>query len=101
MIRYLSGLLVCGLGLLAGGWLIVEIVLLRGTPTGATLATLATGAGIALVSAVGIGCWLVAWRQRMRLDGVLASGPGPVADGPPGGMVRRNRRALRRGLRQA
>jgi hypothetical protein len=101
MIRYLSGLLVCGLGLFGGGWLIVVVVLLGGTPTIASLASLGTGAGIALVSAVGIACWSAAWRQRMRLDGVLALPSRPAAEGTPGATVRRNRRALRRDMRHA
>ncbi len=99
MIRYLSGLLVCGLGLFGGGWLIVVTVLLRGTPTSASLASAGTGVGVALVSAIGIACWSVAWRQRMRLDGVLASRPRPMAGGMAGGTAGRNRRALRRDMR--
>jgi hypothetical protein len=83
--RYLSGLCVASLGLCAGGWLIVTTVLLRGESTDASLVSLSTGAGLAVVSAVGISCWSVAWRQRMRRDGVL----GGVLDGAacpvPGG----------------
>ena len=83
--RYLSGLCVASLGLCAGGWLIVTTVLLRGESTNASLVSLSTGAGLAVVSAVGISCWSVAWRQRMRRDGVL----GGVLDGAacpvPGG----------------
>jgi hypothetical protein len=101
MIRYLSGLLVCGLGLFGGGWLIMVAVLLRGTPTIASLASAGTGAGVALVSAIGVACWAVAWRQRMRRDGVLARRPRPVAEGRPAATVRRNRRALRRDVRPA
>jgi hypothetical protein len=101
MIRYLSGLLVCALGLFGGGWLIVVVVLLRGTPTTASLASLGTGAGVALVSAVGLGCWSVAWRQRMRLDGVLAAQSRRVTPGTPAATARRNRRALRRDLRDS
>ncbi|HTU72967.1 MAG TPA: hypothetical protein VMG38_05555 [Trebonia sp.] len=102
MIRYLSGLLVCCLGLFGGGWLIVVVVLLRGTPTLASLASLGTGAGVALVSAVGIACWSVAWRQRMREDGVLATRPRPEPAGaPPGPRAHRSRRALRRDMRHA
>jgi len=101
MIRYLSGLLVCGLGLFGGGWLIVVVVLVRGTPTIASLASLGTGAGIALVSAVGVACWSVAWRQRMRRDGVLAAPPGPVAGGTHDAAAGRSHRALRRDMRHA
>ncbi|HUN38638.1 MAG TPA: hypothetical protein VMU95_42145 [Trebonia sp.] len=110
MIRYLSGLLVCGLGLFGGGWLIVVVVLLRGTPTIASLASLSTGAGVALVSAVGVACWSVAWRQRLRLDGVLAepvseiprgTQAGSAAEGSRGVPAGRSRRALRRDMRHA
>ena len=52
--RYLSGLCVASLGLCAGGWLIVTTVLLRGESTDASLVSLSTGAGLAVVSAVGI-----------------------------------------------
>jgi hypothetical protein len=97
VVRYLSGLCVCGLGLVAGGWLSVAAVLLRGAPSNATLVSASTGAGVALVSAVGVACWSVAWRQRMRLDGVLIAQAGPVSSG----QARRNRRALRRDMRRA
>jgi hypothetical protein len=127
MARYLSGLSVAGLGLCAGGWLIVTAVLLSGESTDASLVSLSTGAGLALVSVVGIACWSVAWRQRMRRDGVLGvvacpvpggrpvSAGGPVsagspvpaasvlsAGGPgPAGKARRSPRVLRRDMRRA
>jgi hypothetical protein len=97
MTRYLSGLLSCALGLCGGGWLIAMAVLLGGTPTDGSLVSLGTGAGIALVSAVGIGCWAVAWRARMRLDGVLVVRNLPLSRG----QARRNRRALRKDMRRA
>jgi hypothetical protein len=97
MTRYLSGLLSCALGLCGGGWLIAAAVLLGGAPTDGTLVSLGTGAGIALVSAVGIGCWAVAWRARMRLDGVLVVRNLPLSRG----QARRNRRALRKDMRRA
>jgi hypothetical protein len=125
--RYLSGLCVASLGLCAGGWLIVTTVLLSGESTDASLVSLSTGAGLAVVSAVGISCWSVAWRQRMRCDGVLGGvldgaacpvpGGGPVpavapspvpaggplsAGGPaPPGKARRSPRVLRRDMRRA
>jgi hypothetical protein len=83
MARYLSGLCVAGLGLCAGGWLIITAVLLSREPTEASLVSLSTGAGLAVVSAVGIACWSVAWRQRMRRDGVLAYAGCPVAGERP------------------
>jgi len=88
VIRYLSGLCACGLGLAWGGWLAATAVLLRGTPSNATLVSLGTGAGIALASAIGLACWSQAWRQRMQLDGVRAGrvpSPGVPADGVPAG----------------
>jgi hypothetical protein len=95
MTRYLSGLFSCALGLCGGGWLVVTVVLLGGAPTDASLVSLGTGAGVALLSAVGIGCWAVAWRQQMRLDGVLLGRP------LSRGQARRNRRILRRDMRRA
>ena len=97
MVRYLSGLCICGLGLVAGGWVAVAAVLLRGVPSNATLVSASTGAGVGLVSAVGIGCWWQSWRQRMRLDGVLAARAARVRRG----QARRTRRALRRDMRRA
>jgi hypothetical protein len=78
--RYLSGLCAAGLGLCGGGWLIVTAVLVGGAPSDATL-----------------GCWSLAWRQRMRSDGVLR-----VESRPPSPrQARRSRRALRREMRRA
>ena len=123
MSRYLSGLCVASLGLCAGGWLVVTAVLLSGESADASLVSLSTGAGLAVVSAVGVACWSVAWRQRMRRDGVLgdaacpvpgggpapAGSPSPVpagdplaAGGPaPPGKARRSPRVLRRDMRRA
>jgi hypothetical protein len=95
--RYLSGLLSCALGLCGGGWLIITVVLLGGVPTDASLVSLGTGAGVALLSAAGTGCWAVAWRQRMRLDGAILGGIRPLSRG----QARRNRRILRRDMRRA
>jgi hypothetical protein len=96
MSRYLSGLCAAGLGLCGGGWLIVTAVLLGGAPSDATLVTLATGAGVALVSVVGLWCWSLAWRQRMRRDGVMLRAD--RATSPR--RARRSRRALRREMRR-
>jgi hypothetical protein len=88
MVRYMSGLCACGLGLAWGGWLAATAVLLRGTPSNATMVSLSAGAGIALASAIGLACWSQAWRQRMRLDGARAgrvASPGVPAGGVPGG----------------
>ncbi len=114
MARYLSGLCVASLGLCAGGWLIVTAVLLGAEPTDASLVSLGTGAGLAVVSAVGIACWSMAWRQRMRRDGVLAGTACPAPDGravtavspasagpSPAGTAKRSSRVLRRDMRRA
>jgi hypothetical protein len=95
--RYLSGLCAGGLGLCGGGWLIVTAVLLGGAPSDATLVNLATGAGVALVSVAALGCWSLAWRQRMRSDGVLRA----RSRAPSPRQARRGRRALRRDMRRA
>lgn len=97
MARYLSGLCVAGVGLCGGGWLIVTTVLVGGAPSDASLITLATGAGVALASAVALWCWSLAWRQRMRADGVLRAVPRAMSPR----QARRNRRALRRDMRRA
>jgi hypothetical protein len=81
MARYLSGLCVASLGLCAGGWLIVTTILLSREATDAALVSVSTGAGLAVVSAVGIACWSVAWRQRMRRDGILGGVTCPVPAG--------------------
>lgn len=82
MTRYLSGLCVAGLGLCGGGWLVMAAVAFggktRGTPARVNLLT---GAGLVIVSAAALCCWAVAWRQRMRADGVLGgrSAPAPAS----------------------
>jgi hypothetical protein len=96
MVRYLSGLCAAGLGLCGGGWLIVTAVLLGGEPSNASLVTLATGAGVALVSVVALWSWSLAWRRRMRMDGVLRVAPRAASPR----QARRDRRALRREMRR-
>jgi hypothetical protein len=95
--RYLSGLCVAGLGVCGGGWLIMTAVLLNGAPSDAALVTLATGAAVSLASVVALWCWTLAWRRRMRRDGVLQASPGSASPR----QVGRRRRALRREMRRA
>ena len=84
--QYLVGLCLAGLGVCAAGWLVVMALAFAwpasGSPGGrwndATVATLATGAWLALISSVTFVCWARAWWRALRADGVLAgTAPGP------------------------
>ncbi|MGH3322316.1 MAG: hypothetical protein ACRDN9_19520 [Streptosporangiaceae bacterium] len=91
MSRYLAGLAVATGGVLAGGWLILSPFALGYQPAGRDLTlpavvNIASGIGVVVVSAVTILLWGVAWRARLRDDGVLpqkrrdrpsAASPGP------------------------
>jgi hypothetical protein len=97
MIRYLSGLCVAGLGLCGGGWLVVAVMAFGGARVpGADQVNLATGYALMGVSVAALGCWSVAWRRRMRADGVLADRFGFVSRR----QARRNRRELSRAVRR-
>lgn len=97
MVRYLSGLCVAGLGLCVGGWLVVAAAAFGAGARvpGADQVNLATGGALVGVSVAALGCWSVAWRRRMRADGVLADRFGFVSRR----QARRNRRELSRNLR--
>ena len=100
--RYLSGLCVATIGLCAAGWLALAPVAFgyqrAGLPGGAlrsgalrsealhraALTDWATAAGLAVVSLVTLVSWVVAWRRKLRADGILA---------------RTSRRQARRGAR--
>ena len=98
MTRYLSGLCVAGLGLCGGGWLIVATEAFGGAGAGgAGRVNLATGAGLVLASCVAMIAWAVAWRRRMRMDGVLGRRFLLVSRRE----ARRNRRELARDIRRA
>jgi len=98
MSRYLSGLCVAGLGLCAGGWLIVAAVAFGGKTAGhAGQVNLLTGAGLIVVCGLSLVCWSFAWRQRMRVDGVLADRSLTVSTRD----TRHNRRAIGRDDRRA
>ena len=98
MSRYLSGLCVAGLGLCGGGWLVVAAVAFGGESAGlAGRVNLLTGAGLIALCGLSVVCWSFAWRQRMRVDGVLADRCLVVSKRE----ARRNRRALGRDIRRA
>src|SRR5436305_3263951 len=82
--RYMSGLCVATLGLGAAGWLALAPVAFGYRSAGrpgpslpsaglqrAAWADWATAAGLAVVSLVTLACWIVAWRRRLRADGIL------------------------------
>jgi hypothetical protein len=98
MTRYLSGLCVAGLGMCGGGWLLVAAVAFGGMDGGdAERVNLATGAGLIVVGCVTAVAWVMAWRRRMRADGVL----GERFDTVSRRQARRNRRELTRDVRRA
>jgi hypothetical protein len=97
MTRYLSGLCVAGLGLCGGGWLVVTSMAFGGKHGGiADKASMLTGAGLIAVALITLCCWAMAWRRRMRVDGVLMGRFLPVSRRE----ARRNRRELRRDVRE-
>jgi hypothetical protein len=72
--RYMSGLCVAVIGLCASGWLVLAPVALgyRGSaPHRTALADRATGGGLAVVSLLTLIFWAIAWRRKLRADGVL------------------------------
>src|ERR1700761_6229978 len=101
MTRYLSGLCVAGLGLCAGGWLVVAGLVFGGLggPLAAPprLVNLGTGVGLLAVSAVTAAAWAATWRRRLRADGVLGGRVRRV----PRREARRTRRQLAGDIRQA
>jgi hypothetical protein len=97
MTRYLSGLCVAGLGLCGGGWLLVAVAAFGGERGGgAGRVNLATGAGLIVAGCVSAIAWSVAWRRRLRADGVLAGRFLLVSRRE----ARRNRRQLARDVRR-
>jgi hypothetical protein len=98
MTRYLSGLCVAGLGLCGGGWLVVAAVAFGGKSAGlAGRVNLLTGVGLIALCCLSAICWSFAWRQRMRVDGVLTGRRLAVSRR----AARRDRRALGRDVRRA
>jgi hypothetical protein len=98
MTRYLSGLCVAGLGVCGGGWLVVAAVAFGGMDGGdAGRVNLVTGAGLMVIACVTAVAWAVAWRRRLRADGVLGERFATVSRR----QARRNRRELTRDVRRA
>ena len=97
MTRYLSGLCVAGLGLCGGGWLVAAVAFGGESAGLAGQVNLMTGAGLIAVCCLSLVCWSLAWRQRMRVDGVLTGRLLLVSKHE----ARRNRRALGRDVRRA
>jgi hypothetical protein len=94
---YLSGLSVAGLGLCGGGWLILAALAFPDEAGDAGRVNLATGAALVLVGCATAAAWAVAWRRRLRVDGVLRVPFPPVSRRE----ARRNRRQLARDVRRA
>src|SRR5271154_1464035 len=75
--RYIAGLCVSALGVCAGGWLVLTPFAFgyhaRGSVTSGRVAVtdFATGGGLAVVSLATLTCWALAWRRKLRADGVL------------------------------
>src|ERR1700678_1178444 len=87
--RYLAGLCVSALGLCAGGWLVLTPFAFGYPHRGRAAVTgFATGGGLALVALAALTCWALAWRRKLRADGVL-----------PARRRRRRRRSDRRRAR--
>jgi len=73
--RYLSGLCVAALGLCVAGWLVLTPLAFGYRGAGlreAALTDRATGAGLAVISVLTLTAWTLAWRRKLRADGILA-----------------------------
>jgi hypothetical protein len=71
--RYLGGLCASALGLCGGGWLVLTPFAFGYPGRGReAVAALATGGGLIVASGLTLLCWALAWRRRLRVDGVLA-----------------------------
>jgi hypothetical protein len=78
--RYLTGLCVAALGLCVAGWLVLMPLAFGNRGRGphqaalaeAALTERATGGGLALVSLVTLLAWAIAWRRKLRADGIVA-----------------------------
>jgi hypothetical protein len=71
--RYIAGLCVSALGLCAAGWLVLTPFAFGYHARGRTAVTdFATGGVLALAGLATLTCWALAWRRKLRADGVLA-----------------------------
>jgi hypothetical protein len=72
--HYLTALCVSALGMCGGGWLLLTPFAFGYPAHGREAVTaMATGAGLIAVCLLTMLCWVLAWRRRLRADGVLPS----------------------------
>jgi hypothetical protein len=72
--HYLAALCVAALGICAGGWLVLAPFAFGYPAHGReALTALTTGGGLIVVCLLTMLCWVLAWRRRLRVDGVLPS----------------------------
>jgi hypothetical protein len=94
--RYIAGLCVSALGLCGGGWLVLTPFAFGYPGRGrAAVTALATGGGLVVVSLLTLLCWALAWRRRLRIDGVLAPRRSRSAQRKTDRSVKRQARAER------
>ena len=94
--RYLAGLCVAALGMCGGGWLVLTPFAFGYPGRGREAMTaLATGGGLIIVSSVMLLCWALAWRRRLRTDGVLAPRQSRTAERRAERSAKRHARAER------
>jgi hypothetical protein len=94
--RYLAGLCVAALGMCGGGWLVLTPFAFGYPGRGREAMTaLATGGGLIIVSSVMLLCWALAWRRRLRTDGVLAPRRSRAAERRAERSAKRHARAER------
>jgi len=91
--RYIAGLCASALGLCGGGWLVLTPFAFGYPGRGReAMSALATGGGLIVVATLTLVCWALAWRRRLRADGVL-----PPRQ--PASVQRKTRRSARRQAR--
>jgi hypothetical protein len=94
--RYLAGLCTAALGMCGGGWLVLTPFAFGYPGRGReAIAALATGGGLIVVSSLTFFCWALAWRRRLRVDGVLAPRQSRSAQRKMDRSVKRQARAER------
>jgi hypothetical protein len=93
---YLAGLCTAALGMCGGGWLVLTPFAFGYPGRGReAVAALATGGGLIVVSSLTFFCWALAWRRRLRVDGVLAPRQSRSAQRKMDRSVKRQARAER------
>lgn len=93
---YLAGLCAAALGVCGGGWLVLTPFAFGYPGRGREAVTaLATGGGLIVVSSLTFICWALAWRRRLRTDGVLAPRQSRLAQRKTERSAKRQARAER------